>query len=266
MTSGHLRIPLQGRIVEVPRAALAAELARAGPIASLALVEAIVLAAPRADAITRLLSGVRSAPPSTVTLTSLLGLVRLDARETAAELIALAPSLAPPLAAATTAAARLFRDELDALCTAIAGDELLAQRVPLVLAAWPRAHEAHVVFVALLEALDRLQPGLGVTAYRSLLGDLGEAVFRALARGADADALLGEGRALLVDRLSAELPGTPDLAAARGMAWLLGTLAPADDAARSAIERARSRFRDPAFHEDCDVMLGERPGTWPPRT
>lgn len=251
-------------MVEVPRAALAAELSRSGVIGSLALVEAIVREAPRAAAAARLLSAVQAAQPSTSTLTALLGLVRLDATECAGALVALAP-LAPPLAASARVAARLLAGELDTLCAEIATDELAAQRTPLLLGAWPRAaRDARPIFGALVAALDRLQPGLGVTAYRAMLGDLAEAVFRALQRGGEAEALLGEGREPLLDRLCAELPGTPDLVAARGMAWLLGALAPADDAARSAIERARARFRDPAFHLDCDVMLGERVGHWPP--
>ena len=75
--------------------------------------------------------------------------------------------------------------------------------------------------------------------------------------------LLGEGgRGFLLDSICAELPGTTDFLAARGMVWLAGTLEPTDDSVRSAIERARSRFRDPAFSADCEAILAMR--AWPP--
>src|SRR5207302_4669740 len=96
------------------------------------------------------------------------------------------------------------------------------------------------------------------------VGDVAEAAFRSLQHGAQATALLDDDdRELLVDSLCAELPGTTDFIAARGMAWLLGALQPGDETARAAIERARDRFRDPEFQADCDAMLTGAP--WPPR-
>jgi len=272
VSAARIAVPLEGRTVEVPVAALEAELGRRGPIASLALIEAIALcaegAAPhrieRGAAIRRLLDGLDGAQPGTIALLTLLSLVRLDARAAAAPLAE--ARLAPPLSTIATAAAYVVDGAFDALATAIAKDDQLAQRAPLVLAAATGAPDGLApAIAALLDALERLQPTLGVTAYRAFLGDLAEAVFRALQRGGDARRLLGDGREALIDRLCAELPGTPDLVAARGMAWLLGAIAPGDDAAKNAIERASARFRDPAFHRDCAAMLGELPGVgWPP--
>ncbi len=260
----HLRVPLHGAVVEVPRAALSAELARTGPIASLALVEAIVRHAPRAAAITRLIDGLGEDQHGTVILTTLLALVRLEAQEAITALST--TRFAAPLDASARVALHLLGGSLTELADEIAADEQIAQRAPLVLSALPRARAGTTrVFSALLAALDLLQPTLGVTAYRALLGDVAEAAFRCVQRGTPADALLGGERGALVDRLAAELPGTTDLVAARGMAWLLGTLAPSDDAVRSAIERASARFRDPAFHRDCAAMLDEDPARpWPP--
>ena len=51
--------------------------------------------------------------------------------------------------------------------------------------------------------------------------------------------LLGDAeRGTLLDTTTFELPGTSDFLAARSMVWLLGALAPPDDAAVAAIERA----------------------------
>ncbi len=263
-TRDHLAVPLHGRIVEVPRAALTAELARTGPVGSLALVEAIVREAPRADAVRRLCAALVDAEASTLTLTALLALVRLDAAEAAPQLGAL--TLPSPLAESARAASLLLARSFATLAAAITSDDLLAQRAPLVLAMAPRLPiGAAPVVAALLAALARLQPTLGISAYRAFLGAVAELLFRALQRGANLDGLIGADREALCDRLTAELPGTPDLVAARGMAWLLGALAPGDDAARSALERARERFRDPAFQRDCDAMLAEDSArAWPP--
>ena len=122
---------------------------------------------------------------------------------------------------------------------------------------------APALFAAWIATLRREAPRLGVTALRAFVGDVSEAAFRSLQHGARAETLLGEAdRALLVDTLCAELPGTTDFVAARGMAWLLGALQPDDETARAAIERARDRFRDPEFQADCEAMLGG--GVWPP--
>lgn len=266
MRLDHLRIPIHGRIVEVPRAQLEAELHRSGPVASLALVEAIVLAAPRAAAIARLSAALVGASANTGTLAALLGLVRLMAREAAPMMATALRHLTAPLSTASRAAALLLADDLPTLCALVEADDVVAQRVPLVLTALPSwLPSCDALVTVLLAALARLQPTLGITAYRAMLGDLAEALFRALQRGANADGLIGPHREALVDRLCAELPGTPDLVAARGMAWLLGVLAPTEDVTRSAIERARARFRDPAFFRDCSVILGEESALrWPP--
>jgi hypothetical protein len=285
VSAGRIVVPLEGRIVEVPVAALEAELGRRGPIASLALLEGLVRSAAglsahslaRGAVIARLLEGIEPLQPGTITLLSLLGLVRLDAVEAAARLDELAARLPAPLSLVARAAADSVAGHFEALAQAIASDDALAQRAPLVLSATVRPpDELAPALAALLDALARLQPTLGVTAYRAFLGDLAEALFRALQRGGHIEHLLGTSGAPngtpdglpgnLIDRLCAELPSTPDLVAARGMAWLLGTIAPAsDDAVRSALERARARFRDPAFHRDCAAMLGELPGLgWPP--
>jgi len=101
-----------------------------------------------------------------------------------------------------------------------------------------------------------------VSAHRTFLGDVSEAAFRALQNGAGAEALLAGGRSSLVDLIVAELPGTTDFLAARGMVWLAGALAPEDDAVKSAIERASSRFHDESFVADCRAILEGNP--WPP--
>jgi hypothetical protein len=276
---GRIAVPLEGRTVEVPVAALEAELGRQGPIASLALLEGLIRCAAglsphplaRGLVVARLLDALELAQPGTLTLLSLLGLVRLDAAAAAPRLEELATRLRAPLSLVAWVAADSVAGRFDVLGRAIRADDQLAQRAPLVLSATMRPPESLApAIAALLEALARLQPTLGVTAYRAFLGDLAEAVFRALQRGGRIERLLGAGPESLtdrlIDRLCAELPGTPDLVAARGMAWLLGAIAPpSDDAVRSALERARARFRDPAFHRDCAAMLGELPGlAWPP--
>jgi hypothetical protein len=249
-----LTVALHGREVEVPRAALEAELLRDGAIASLALVEAIARHAPRDVAIARLARAL-DALSGTIGLTTLLALARLHAIEALPRLRALEQP--GPLGLT----ARVIVLLLDGALVSALDDDALLVRAPLVLTTLQVApRETPAIVTALLRGVDRLQSTLGVTAYRALLGDVAEALFRLAQRGADL--ALGDQRDTLVDRLSSELPGTPDLVAARGMAWLLGVLAQTDDAAVSAIERARDRFRDPAFHDDCTAILD---GRWPPR-
>lgn len=258
----RLRIPLHGSWVEVPAAALRAELDGRGPVSSLALVEAMWRAADRDPACARLVRGLEEAQPGTIALATILALVRLDAAGAGTALDEVARRVGPPLSATALAARLLLEGDYGALAAAIGEDDLVAQRTPFVLNASPRRTTAAApVRSALCAALVRLQPVLGITAYRAFLGDLAEALYRAVHAGADPDALLGADRGPLFDRLCAELPGTPDLVAARGMAWLLGVLGPNDDAAHAAIERARQRFRDPAFHADCDAIFD---GRWPP--
>jgi hypothetical protein len=274
MSAARVAVPLHGRVVEVPVAALEGELDRSGPIASLALIEAITLCSEGklghridgARATMRLGAALEGAQPGPVALLTILSLVRLDDAKAAPALQRAAETLASPLSTTARIAALLLTRQIDELVSAIGDDAELAQRTPLVLTQRPPEPRSLArLTAALLAALARAQPTLGVTAYRAFLGDLAEAAFRALQGGADATELLGDGREALVDRLCGELPGTPDLVAARGMAWLLGAIAPGDDAARDAIERARARFRDPDFHRDCAAMLGELPDTaWPP--
>lgn len=256
-----LVVTVHGRPVELQRAALDEELRRSGAIGSLALVEALVRHAPYDAAVERLVRAI-DPPIGTLGLAALLALVRLDAYA-ALPALARATSAGGPLGTTALIAGYLLDDDSAALEAAIATDVALTLRVPLVLTVLPaQLVWAPRLFAALLDALARLQPTVGITAYRALLGDVAEAAFRQLQHGASAHVLLGEARGALVDSLTAELGGTPELVAARGMAWLLGAIASDDDdAAKNAIERARDRFRDPGFHADCDAMLA---GRWPP--
>ncbi len=250
---------VHGRPVDVQRVTLDEELRRDGPVTSLALVEALVLHAPYDAAVERLARGI-DPPFATVGLASLLALVRLDAHA-ALPALARATRNGGPLGATARIAGHLLDDDADGLDAAMADDDALALRVPLVITVLPaQLVWAPRLFSTLLGALARLQPTLGITAYRAFLGDTAEAAFRQLQHGATMDAL-GDLRGALVDKVTAELGSTPELVAARGMAWLLGFTAAGDDAAVSAIERARDRFRDPGFHADCDAMLA---GRWPP--
>jgi hypothetical protein len=196
------------------------------------------------------------------TARTLFALVRLDAGVGGAELRALAGRLTGPPAAVALAAAHLIEDRVDELARKVADDEVLARASPQPYLHLPRVPEgAPALFAAWVALLRRDATARGSTAFRAFAGDVAEAGFRALQHGAAAEPLLGEGRAFLVDALSAELPGTTDFIAARGMAWLLGALAASDDAARAAIERAHGRFRDEPFARDCATMLAGRP--WP---
>ncbi|MEO6952110.1 MAG: hypothetical protein ABI321_09870 [Polyangia bacterium] len=253
-------VAVHGRPVELSRAALDEELRRSGAIGGLPLVEALVLHAPYDAAVERLVRAI-DPPAGTLGLAALLALVRLDAYA-ALPALAKAAHLDGPLGTTARIAGYLLDDDVDSLEATIAQDAALTLRVPLVLMVLPaQLVWGPRIFATLLDALVRLQPTLGITAYRAFLGDLAEAAFRQLQHGATAEVLLGEARGALVDSLTAELGSTPELVAARGMAWLLGAVAPDDDAAKNAIERARDRFRDPTFHADCDAMLA---GAWPP--
>lgn len=259
-------VKLRGRDVVVTAEALEAELERSGPIASLAHVEAVVRAADRARAVARLRRAVAAGEPGVQTREAAMGLVRLDAKEGAAELRGLAARLGGLAGALATAAAFLVEDRVEALAAAVAGDPLLLHASPQAWVYLPRVPAgAACLHGAWIAALAQAAPHLGSTAYRAFLGDVCEAIFRSLQRaGETPEALLDEaGRAFLVDALCAELPGTTDFLAARGMTWLAGALAPSEDAVRSAVERARARFRAEDFQADCEAILSGQP--WPPR-
>ncbi len=257
-------VTVRGRAQVVSVAELRAELDADGPPRSLATLEAILRCGDRQAAVARLRRIVRRGDPGVGTLQAIFGLVRLHARDAAGDLDALAARLTGSPGAIARAAAALVADRVAELATAVADDATLAHASPQ-----PYLHEPHVpdgapaLFAAWVAALRREAPKLGVTALRAYLGDVAEAGFRSLQHGARAEVLLTDGdRDFLVDTLCAELPGTTDFVAARGMAWLLGALQREDDAVRAAIERARDRFRDPEFQSDCEAMLGG--GAWPP--
>ena len=232
---------------------------------TLAQIEAIVRSDNRADAIARLKSLVRRGDPRVTTLHAVYGLVRLGAAEAYEDLQWLATHLGGSPGAIARAAAFLVVDRVADLAAAVAEESVLAHASPQ-----PYVHLRRVpagaakLFAAWMATLRKEAPNVGVTALRAFVGDVAEAAFRSLQHGARADELLSEGdREFLVDTLCAELPGTTDFLAARGMAWLLGALQPGDETARAAIERARERFRDPEFQADCEAM--RTAGAWPPR-
>jgi hypothetical protein len=178
--------------------------------------------------------------------------------EAAAELHALAERLNGLPRALAHAAALLVEDRPAELARLSADDPLLARQGPIAYAQLRRVPDgAPLLFSGWVGALERSTHTLGTTAFRAFLGDVAEAAFRAVQLGADADALLGEGKSFLLDVASSELPGTTEFLAARGMAWLLGALARPleDEVARAAIEKARARFHDAAFIADCDAIL-----------
>jgi hypothetical protein len=253
-----------GRPQVVSVAELTAELDASGPFASLLRLEAVVRANDRGRAVARLRRAIAVAQPGVQTMQAVLGLVRLGAEEAASELRALACRLGGSPGAIARAAAFLVEDRAAELAELAASEPLVARHGPQAYLALPRVPDgAPRLFAAWLSALEHAAITAGVTAYRAFLGDVAEAAFRALQHGCDAEALLGaRGRGFLVDAICAELPGTADFVAARGMAWLAGTLEPGDDTVRAAIERARARFRDPEFQSDCAAMLAAR--AWPP--
>jgi hypothetical protein len=257
-------VQLRGRAHLISVADLRAELDANGPPRSLAHLEAIIRCNDRDAAVARLRRIIQPGDPGVTTLQAVFGLVRLDAAQAAPDLEALARQLGGSPGAIARAAAFLVADRGRDLARVAADDELLARHSPQ-----PYLHVGHVpagadaLFATWTAALRREAPHSGVTALRAFLGDVAEAAFRSLQHGAAvADILNTADRAFLVDALCAELPGTTDFVAARGMAWLLGALEPGDETARAAIERARDRFRDPEFQIDCEAMLTGRP--WPP--
>lgn len=258
-------VMVRGRAQTVSIAELRAELDADGPPRSLAMLEAILRCGNREAAVARLRRIVRRGDPGVGTLQAVFGLVRLHARDAGADLDALGARLGGSPGAIARAAAALVGDRVEMLAAAVADDATLAHASPQ-----PYLHQPHVpdgapaLFAAWIAILRREAPNVGVTALRAFVGDVAEAAFRSLQHGARAETLLGDAdREFLVDTLCAELPGTTDFIAARGMSWLLGALQPDDETARAAIERARDRFRDPEFQADCEAML--QAGAWPPR-
>jgi hypothetical protein len=262
---GSVTVFARGRPVVIAVDELESELNADGPLRSLAHLDAVVHAADRARAVARLRRAVAGGGAGAPTMQAALALVRLDAAEAGPDLRALGERLGGSPGAITRAAALLVEGRAAELAGALQAEPLLARHSPQAYLHLPRVPaEAPLLFAAWLEELERASTQLGVTAYRAFVGDVAEAAFRSLQHGAKADALLGErGRAFFVDAICAELGGTTDFLAARGMSWLLGALAPDDDTARAAIERARGRFRDADFQLDCDAILSGKP--WPPR-
>jgi hypothetical protein len=258
-------VMVRGRAHVVSVEELRAELDAEGPPRSLAILEAIVRSGDRAGAVARLRRIVRRADPGVGTLQAIFGLVRLQAADAAGDLDALAQKLGGSPGAIARAAALLVADRIDALAAAVADDAVLAHASPQPYLHLPRVPAgAPSLFAAWVALLRREAHNVGVTALRAFVGDVAEAAFRSLQHGAPPTELMSDGdREHLVDTLCAELPGTTDFIAARGMAWLLGALQPGDETARAAIERARDRFRDPEFQADCEAMLTG--GAWPPR-
>jgi hypothetical protein len=254
----------RGREVTIDPDELDAELLADGPCRSLAHVEAVARANDRERAIARLRRAVAAGSAGTVTMRAVAGLTRLHATEAAEDLRALAARIGGSPGAIARAAAFLVEDRVAELAAELENDALLARHSAQAWVELTRMPpSAPALFGAWIGALQHAATGTGVTSYRAFLGDVAEAAYRTLQHGAEAETLLGEeGRSFLLDSICAELPGTTDFLAARGMAWLLGTLEPTDDTVRSAIERARARFRDPAFSADCDAMLAMR--AWPP--
>lgn len=258
-------VVVRGRAHVIPVAEVQAELDAEGMPRSLAHLEAVVRCNDRAAATARLRRIVRGGDPGITTLQAVFGLVRLGAADAAADLDGLAARLGGSAGAIARAAALLVAGRADELARAVGADAVLAHASPQAYLHVSRVPEsAPALFAAWVATLRREAPRLGVTALRAFVGDVAEALFRSLQHEARAAELLDDAdREYLVDTLCAELPGTTDFIAARGMAWLLGALAAGDDTVRAAIERARERFRDAEFQADCEAMLTGAP--WPPR-
>jgi hypothetical protein len=267
MDQGPVTVLARGREVTISADELETELGGEGPCRSLAHVEAVSRANDRERAISRLRRAIASGGAGSagaLTMQAVAGLIRLHATEAAPELRALGERVGGSPGAIARAGAFLVEDGAEALAGQLPQDPLMARHSPQAYVHATRVPPGSAaLFAAWVAELQRASTAAGVTAYRAFLGDVAEAAYRTLQFGVEAEALLGEnGKSFLLDSICAELPGTTDFLAARGMAWLVGTLEPTDDSVRSAIERARSRFRDPAFSADCDAMLAMR--AWPP--
>lgn len=274
----HVQVHVHEHTHQVSLALVQAELQRSGPPPKLPVLEAIIRHAPREPAVARLVQMLDAPPPpgpgstgAHAVMYAALGLLRLSAREPAAlaALERFARRLGGAAGAVIDAGVVLLRDGTGPLLQA-GTDSLLLRQAPLALCALaqPGAELGEIgpLCACWAEALRSGQKKLGVQALRAYLGDVAEALYRVQQRlrpeGGIA-ALLTEGdRGFFYDTITFELPGTADFLAARAMVWLLGLLGPLDDAAIAAIERARDRFRNEAFHGDCALILSG--GPWPP--
>ncbi len=234
-----------------------------GPFDRVADVRAVLHAGQTARTIARFERSLAQAGVGAATLQTSFALLRLDARSSGPLLFSLGKRLGGSPGAIVEAAAFLLEDRVSDLVLAARCSPLLARH-----SAQPYCHLRRVpkqvaqLFGLWVAELERASSQVGVAALRGFLGDVSEAAFRAFQCGAAAGDLLDErAQSWLGDLLCAELPGTTDFLAARGMTWLLGALNPNDDAARAAIERARQRFFDREFQRDCEVILST--GIWP---
>jgi hypothetical protein len=251
-----------GRKVVVTADELTQALSSRAAIRDAILIEALARSG-RPAAAARLEATVSDGSAGPATMAAVYGLVKMEAKSAAPALLGLAERLSGPPAAIARAAAYLVADRVADLSRALAGDADLARHSPQPFAQLRRVPAgSSELFAGWLQALKQSASQMGVSAHRTFIGDVAEAAFRALQNGASADALLGTERAYLVDLICAELPGTTDFLAARGMVWLVGALAAEDDAARTAIERARGRFHDEPFAADCHAILAG--DLWPP--
>lgn len=242
----------------------APDLAGSGPIGSVDALYAIEHAGDRRRATARLRRALVDAEPGPLTLQVVFALVRLADAQSARPLGALTERLHGSPRAIVESCALLAQNDVAALLARCAADPLVSRFSPIACCHAPRPlPDGARLFSLYIEELRRAASLQGASAYRAFLGDVAEAAFRQIACGASPDQLLGDaGCGFFVDAITAELPGTTDFLAARGMVWLLGVLEPADDTARSAIERARTRFRNADFAEECRRILAGEP--WPP--
>ena len=247
-----------GRRRDVP------DLAGSGPIPTLEALAAIRGASDRRRVTARLRRALTQAEPGPLTMQVVFALVHLADAQSARALLSLCERLTGPCRAIVETCALLVQQNYAALAERMKSDPLIGRFSPVAFGHDPKIPaEAANLFTLWIEQLRRGATLQGASVYRAFLGDVAEAAYRQIARGANPDRLLGEeGRGFFIDAITAELPGTTDFLAARGMAWLLGVLQSNDDTARSAIERARVRFRNADFAEDCRRILAGEP--WPP--
>lgn len=271
--SATLRLLVHGHPYGVSRAALQAELRRQGPPPRLPLLEAVIRYAPRQQAIARL-SNMLAAPVPPggehLVLHAVLGLLWLMPQEPSAHqaLRDHATRLGGAAGASIEAGVILLSEGPDAL--AMRADPLLLRQSPRAVCALSQPGALppglRTLVSAWMNALARAWRTQGAQAFRAHLGDVAEAIYRVVQRSAPPcclhDLVSDEHQAQLLDLLAAELPGTADFLAARAMVWLIGLYGPPDDASAAAIERARDRFANEAFHADCALILSG--GPWPP--
>ncbi len=240
------------------------DLAGSGPIPTRDALFAIEQAGDRKRATARLRRALVDARPGPMTMQIVFAEVRLGDAQSARAMTVLAQRLDGPARAVVESCALIVRGDYATLGARIASDPLIGRFSPIAFCHAPRVTLAGpTLFGRWIELLRRGVSGQGASVYRSFLGDVAEAAFRQIVRGADPQGLLGDaGVTFFIDAIIAELGGTTDFLAARAMVWLLGVLGPTDETARSTIERARLRFRNADFAEDCRRILAGEP--WPP--